>query len=261
MSRWDRAATLRRNQIESGKDLTFTRVFVPLWSSIVKTIRPHSVLEAGIGTGHLALELSRYTSHYVGVEPSRGMLAEAADVLTGTDVKLMASTIQAVQSDPFDLVLSHMCLHAVEHYFDFLESIERLLKCEGVFLLSIPHPAFFNEYKKLIPDSGFSYMQHHAAVVDFRITLDAEGTIQQVPYFHRPLEAYLSAMARAGLVLYYMREVYPDAATQALYGVPWRTPRYLVLGGTSLRALVRAERKGSVWSRLFELAGQAPAVS
>jgi hypothetical protein len=149
--------------------------------------------------------------------------------------------------------VSHLCLQTVENYVDFLIAVERLLAVAGAFLVSIPHPAFFNNYKKFIPEADFIYMKKRDTVVDFNITLDSEGTIQQFPYFHRPLSMYLSALVKAGLVLTHMREIYPDEAIQALYGSPWSTPRYLLLGGSSLRGLEKIDQEQSVANRLLEL--------
>src|ERR1035438_2574512 len=86
---WDMVASLRRSQIESGKDLTFSRVFVPLFKKLVNEIRPTSILEAGTGTGHLALELHGSTTRYVGVEPSLGMFSQATQLLDDRDIELI----------------------------------------------------------------------------------------------------------------------------------------------------------------------------
>jgi SAM-dependent methyltransferase len=133
----------------------------------------------------------------------------------------------------FDLVLVHMCLQAVEDHTNFLRAVKRRLATDGAFLISIPHPAFFNPYKKIIPEREYSYSREHKALIDFSITLDPASPIRRVPYFHRPISSYMSAFWRAGLSVTYFHEVFPSPEVQALYGEPWSTPRYLLLGGTS----------------------------
>src|ERR1700683_1600638 len=157
-SPWDTFASLRRSQIESGKDLTFSRVFVPLFTDLVKSLNPKSILEAGIGTGHLALELQGLSSRYVGVEPSSGMLAEASDVLSNTTVEIFNCPLEDLEpAAGFDLVLAHMCLQAIEDHMSFLRAIKEHLASDGAYLTSMPHPAFFNDYKKIIPEVEYCY--------------------------------------------------------------------------------------------------------
>jgi SAM-dependent methyltransferase len=212
---WDAAASVRRNQIESGKDLTFSKVFVPEFESIIRVLKPSSILEAGSGTGHLAFELSKLTKRYVGVEPSTGMMAEANELLRNATVELVHSTLQSYQtSESFDLVISHMCLQAIGDYTAFLRAIEGRLATGGGFLISIPHPAFFNDYKKVIQLQEFHYMRDKSALINFQITLDSQGTIEQVPYFHRSLTNYISALVNAGLNLSFFKEIFPTAETR-----------------------------------------------
>jgi SAM-dependent methyltransferase len=233
-SKWDSAAGLRRSQIEGGLDLTFSKVFVPAYCSMFNFLRPSSVLEVGSGTGHLALELSRLTDRYVGLEPSTGMITHAREVLEGRNVMLVHSSIENFMTEErFDLVLSHLCLQTVGNYLDFLSAAAKLLAKGGIFLISIPHPAFFNDYKKIFPNETFSYMEERHKTIDFSITLDSTRTIAGVPYFHRPLDQYMLSLSRAGLSLCYLNEIFPSVDVQALYGSPWKTPRYLIFGGTT----------------------------
>lgn len=221
---------------------------------MVKLLQPSSILEVGAGTGHLALELSHLTSRYVAVEPSKGMMLEANDVLRNQNVTLISSTVEELNADQsFDLVVCHMCLQAIGNYIQFLSAVERHLAKAGVFLISIPHPVFFNEYKKILPAEKFDYMREQSALIDFAITLDPEETIRGVPYFHRPVSKYLSAFANAGLLLTYMEEIIPSDDIQALYGRPWATPRYILFGGTAFRPSMGTEANESLAERLLKL--------
>ena len=254
---WDANAALRRAQIESGKDLTFSKVFVPMYVDLVTALKPRSILEAGSGTGHLALALSSLTNTYVGVEPSRGMASEAKSVLRKHSVRVFPSTLQDLTTDEvFDLALSHMCLQAIQDYQGFLTALARVIGAGGAFLVAFPHPSFFNEYKNFIPSREFSYMRTQNVSVDFEVTLDPGAKVKGVPYFHRPLTHYFSAFANAGLAVTYMEEVQPPLEVQNLYGAPWKSPRYIILGGTRLGDPVAAGQGTSVAARLLELEKQ-----
>lgn len=234
-SPWDTVASLRRSQIESGKDLTFSRVFVPLYKDLIGSMKPGKILEAGIGTGHLALELHGLSNHYLGLEPSKEMFAQASDVLKDIKVELIESTLEMLDSGRlFDLVLAHMCLQSTQDHIGFLKAVRRNLAPGGTYLISIPHPAFFNDYKKVIPEQEYCYSCECSGLIDFAITLDPKSPIRSVPYFHRPLASYISALESAGLTMSYFHEVFPSSDVQILYGNPWKTPRYLLVGGNNV---------------------------
>jgi len=153
---WDSVAALRRTQIESGKDLTFSRVFVPLFRELVDTLKPKSILEAGIGTGHLTHELSVFSPRYLGIEPSDAMFRQATDVLKGRRVQLIKSSLEDLDiKETFDLVLVHLCLQTIEDHVAFLATLQGFLSSGGAFLISIPHPAFFNDYKRVVQTGSF----------------------------------------------------------------------------------------------------------
>jgi SAM-dependent methyltransferase len=248
---WDGVASLRRKQIESGADLTFSKVFIPLYRNLLASLGADSILEVGVGTGHLAAELRDLTSRYVGLEPSKGMFLEAKDVLQGRQVELVETSLEDWKSTTrFDLILTHMCLQTVDNHQRFIESMASLLNHGGAFLITIPHPAFFNEYKKVIPQISYSYMREQGTTIDFAITLDPSHPIRSVPYFHRPLSSYVAAVVRSGLALSFLHELNPPADIQSLYGEPWKTPRYLVFGGEKVS---RNEISDTVATRLINL--------
>src|SRR6185437_16039007 len=91
---WREIAKLRSVQIESGLDLTFSKVFVPYFQNLITRLKPKKILEVGGGTGHLAKILSDISQKYVMVEPSIGMYHSARNVLAGTQVEIFNSAIE-----------------------------------------------------------------------------------------------------------------------------------------------------------------------
>lgn len=86
--RWDEYAALRRRQIESGIDLTFSNIFVPWYRDFIRLRRPRTLLEVDAGTGHLSSSLIDLVGDIVAIEPSDGMYAVASEVLKGSAVDL-----------------------------------------------------------------------------------------------------------------------------------------------------------------------------
>lgn len=229
---WDDIAAVRRQQIDDGWDLTFSRVFVPYYQQLISGLAPSSILEVGGGTGHLARSLSSIPERYVMLEPSQGMYEVAREVLADGRVEIHNCTVESFpEHGKFELVLSHMCVQAAGELRGFLGALARQVSTSGVFLVSLPHPVFYNDYKRFFAPEEFQYINEQSKRISFSITLDPSQLIEGVPYHHRPLSKYVSCIADTGLCLTFFEEIYPGAEIQDLYGRPWENPRYLVLGG------------------------------
>jgi len=228
-SRWDDFASIRRVQIESGKDLTFSEVFIPYYKDLVTTICPTSLLEVGCGTGHLSAMLSEHVNKVVAIEPSEGMHAMAEQVVNGKGVQLLCLRVEEYESaNPFDLILSHMVLQLVDDLESFVMSVTQLMQKASRFVFAIPHPCFYNEYKIFFSTSEYSYMKEVAKNVSFVVTKDPDTKISGVPYCHRPLSRYFSVLKKCGLHVVDFEETFPKPEIQSLYGMAWEFPRYCV---------------------------------
>ena len=225
-SRWSSNAETRSYQIESGLDITFNKVFKPIFLEKILQHVPKNILEIGAGTGHLAKELSRFDYKITAIEPSEGMYLKAKDVLSDTFVELInCSSFDLQKNKEYDIVLSHLVAHVVDDLILFLKSIETHISKNGKFIFSIPHPCFYNDYKKLFGQE-YNYMTPIKKEISFKITKDAKNIISGVPYHHRPLSDYINSIINAGLIIDSFDEIFPEINTQLLYGSLWITPRY-----------------------------------
>lgn len=226
--RWCNSALLRRDQIESGADLTFNEVFKPLIVNRVTRLLPESVLEVGAGTGHISKELSKFGFSITAIEPSKGMYDVAQEVLSNSNVNLINCTsFELKKENLYDVAFSHLVAHVVDDLPNFFKSIGEHLIKGGHFIFSIPHPCFYNEYKGFF-GTEYNYMTAMTKDVSFTITKDSENTISGVPYHHRPLSEYINNLVGNGFAIDGFDETYPDDDIQEKYGARWATPRYCV---------------------------------
>lgn len=226
--RWCNSAQIRREQIESGADLTFNEVFKPLLVSRIKSLSPSNVLEVGAGTGHISKELSELGFSVTAIEPSAGMYGVAKDVLSLTDVRLLNCTsLELEKSELYEVAFSHLVAHVVDDLNEFFESVGRHLKATSHFIFSIPHPCFYNEYKGFF-GAEYNYMTPMTKNVSFTITKDSKNTISGVPYHHRPLSEYINKLVESGFAIDGFDETYPAEDIQLKYGAKWESPRYCV---------------------------------
>lgn len=226
--RWSEASEIRRSQIESGLDLTFCEVFRPLFEREMRRLAPRRALEVGAGTGHLAKAVCSLGIEVTAIEPSPGMHAVAATVLVDTPVKLInCASGELEKSLKFDVVYTHMVAHTVEDLRGFFSSMAAHLESGGHLLFSVPHPCFYNKYKKFFGEE-YRYMEPMKKIISFSITKDPNNKISGVPYHHRPLSFYINELISVGLALDGFEEVYPTPEVEVKYGSVWLEPRYCV---------------------------------
>lgn len=226
---WDSAAELRKEQIESGLDITFSKVFLPYYLKLVTDSRPSSVLEVGCGTGHLSSELSKLIAKVVAIEPSPGMHTVAREVLNGSGVQLINKRVQDIKIEQtFDLIISHMCIQTTNNIGDFLGSVRVLMNEGSCFVFTIPHPCFYNDYKRFFSSKEYSYIVPMKKNITFSITNDPDRPISGVPYNHRPLSCYFDFLKKHDMLVADFHEIIPEFTVQNLYGANWETPRYCV---------------------------------
>ncbi len=226
--RWCNSANIRRTQIESGLDLTFNEVFKPFFVERISALEPKYVLEVGAGTGHLSKELSVLNCKITAIEPSKGMYDIAAEVLENTNINLINCTsFDLEKSDIFDVAFSHLVAHVVDDLLGFFKSISVHLDSGGHLIFSVPHPCFYNHYKRFF-GTEYNYMKPMVKNVSFNITKDSSNTIAGVPYHHRPLSSYINTLIEAGFALDRFDETYPNEEIQKKYGSLWENPRYCI---------------------------------
>ncbi|AUQ75283.1 class I SAM-dependent methyltransferase [Phaeobacter piscinae] len=227
-NRWNDAAHIRRNQIESGADVTFNDVFKPALLDLISNLHPENILEVGAGTGHLSKDISNLGLNVTAIEPSTEMYKVAQEVLSQTDVRLLNVASFDVTPPPYyDLAISHLVAHTVDDLEKFLRSIQDQLREDGCLIFSIPHPCFYNDYKKFFGEE-YNYMTPMSKEVSFTITKEPQNVISGVPYHHRPISHYINSINSSGLLIEGLIEVYPDAKTQEKYGSLWSSPRYCI---------------------------------
>lgn len=104
------------------------------------------VLDLGCGAGHNAIALARAGARVIGVDPSNDQIAEAraACVAAGVKVELHAlplAELAFVRADTIDVAVSAYGLATVADIDRVFRQVDRVLKPESHFVVSLPHPA------------------------------------------------------------------------------------------------------------------------
>jgi SAM-dependent methyltransferase len=220
---WDVNAPRRHQQIISGVDLTFSKVTTPAIIDILISQPGHeaySVLDVGCGTGVLTRILSEHVKHVTGIDPSAESVRIAHEHTAGVpNISLEAVAIEDFVTEEqasYDFVVAHMVLNSIRYLDKALSRIYSLLRDNGLFVFSIPHPCFFAERKRG-RFRNYTYFEPSYNEVSFTISGDPEPLPRKTPYYHRPMSFYDRALRLAGFAHEEMIEPQPDEETCALY--------------------------------------------
>jgi SAM-dependent methyltransferase len=168
------------------------------------------VLDLGCGDAQIGRELLAAGARaYLGLEPSRNMLAEAHKTLAGTSGQVVAATIEAWTYPPaaFDLAISRLALHYVEDLAPTFRQVFESLTPGGRFVFSVEHPVI-TSCDRAFPEGS----QRQDWIVDDYHVPGRRVTRwlgQDVVKYHRTVEEYFGELRRAGFAVEALREGRP----------------------------------------------------
>ncbi|WP_088289475.1 bifunctional 2-polyprenyl-6-hydroxyphenol methylase/3-demethylubiquinol 3-O-methyltransferase UbiG [Kineosporia sp. A_224] len=204
------------------------------------------VLDLGCGEGHVARRLARLGARVVAVEPTVALLdaaraAERAGPL-GIDYRPGAAEDlgpagPGLGDATLDAVCAVLVLHHVADLDTALGHVHRVLRPGGALVVVLPHPWTDHDGACWVPGPGGEQRAAGAyAREGYWSSGPAVGAAQPAPltsvreigWYHRTLGTWLTALARAGLVLDEVREPAGDDVPGA--DPRWaQVPRFLAL--------------------------------
>jgi len=149
------------------------------------------VLDAGCGSGALAVALADRGAAVTGIDLSAGLLEIAARRL-GPAVVLRQADLEEplpFADGSFELVVASLVLHYLEDWVPALSEFHRLLVPGGRLVISTHHP--FMDHRAA---RGRDYF----AVYQWTQEWAKAGRVTTMRFWHRPLHAMTDALARLG---------------------------------------------------------------
>ena len=181
----------------------------PFVLSLCEPTEGIEVLDLGCGEGYCARELSRRGAKSVrGIDLSEGMIqaARAQDEKDGLGIDYevgCATDLKQFSDNTFDLVVAVFLFNylTVEKTQQCMTEVFRVLRPQGKFVFSIPHPAFpymrQAEYPFYFQVSENNYFSGRDSLFPGRIW-KRDGSWLEVQLVHKTLQDYFEALQKAG---------------------------------------------------------------
>ncbi|HUG64236.1 MAG TPA: class I SAM-dependent methyltransferase [Gaiellaceae bacterium] len=187
-------------------------------------------LDLGCGEGRLSRDLTTLGHSMVALDASPTMVAAAKEADPELEVVLADAAALPFEDEQFDLVVAFMSLQDIDDFEGAIREAARVLVPGGRLCLAIVHP--FNSAGRFEgddADSPFVIEGSYLGRFHYSDHIDRGGLEITFVSEHRPLHAYVNALADAGLLVERLRETdVPDSAVTRSRSRRWqRLPLFL----------------------------------
>lgn len=211
----------------------------PALRALMPDLSGKNVLDLGCGYGwHCRYARENGAHLVVGVDLSEKMLERAAELTDDDAITYCKLAIEDIDfpAGQFDVVISSLAIHYVEHFDDLCQKVYYCLKEGGKFILSVEHPMFTSRAEQ---DwyYGPQGERMHWPVDNYQ----DEGLRQarfletDVVKYHRTVATYMNALIDAGFHINKLSE--PQPTQEALDKYPemrdeTRRPIFLLIAAS-----------------------------
>ena len=217
---WEANAPWWQERFTEGADPEYAEQIVPVLAEHLSAAgHLHRVLDVGCGEGQLSRVAAGVpgVGHVVGIDPTwaqleeagqRGRLAQEGDARTGYARGTAAAL--PFPSSTFDAAFACLVFEHIEGAEGALAEVSRVLRPGGTFLLMLNHPLLQAPGSGWVDDQilGEQYWRIGPYLVEHHGVEEVDKGVW-LPFIHRPLSAYVNAMAAGGLFVTGMLEPAP----------------------------------------------------
>jgi SAM-dependent methyltransferase len=177
----------------------------PVLFDMLGDVADEDVVDAGCGTGYLAVLLTRRRARVVAVDAAEAMVARTRErgqrECAQIDVRLdSASELATLGDETADAIVSNYVLMDLPDLNGAARSFARVLRASGRAVVVINHPCFMVRPESLPTGSvRYTWEQSYFEERDFEERWGSFTT----PFvtYHRPLRSYFAAFHEAGLAV------------------------------------------------------------
>ena len=227
IAHWDRLAEDYASRIGGPNDRIYAMLRNAIWTSLGPDVSSLDVLDLGCGHGWLTALLHAAGARVRGIDGSAALLSVARRLSPAIEFEQRDLVADALPTDrDYDRIVAHMVLMDLPDIEPLLAFVRRVLRPTGRFVLTMPHPCFFNYKTREDPATHDLY----CGVSDY--LSPAEWWIESYGghrHYHRSLTFYVTALQRHELAVTALFEP-PQKSENAERAAFYRgIPKFLLL--------------------------------
>lgn len=205
---WDNIAEEYHNNVGDKGDIRHEKIINPVVSKFIGDLKGNSVLDAGCGNGYLTQTMAKTAKKVIGIDFTEKLIEKARDNNRHKNVKYLVGNLENLPfaNEYFNTILCNMVLMDVENLDNVTKEITRVLKNNGILVVSLIHPCFenpprtysiFDNNNKRIGRVVQNYFST-GLVVDKN-----QNVVKGQPYqhYHYMISDYLNVFAKSKLCL------------------------------------------------------------
>ncbi|WP_407496101.1 class I SAM-dependent methyltransferase [Pseudooceanicola sp. MF1-13] len=222
---WDDLAPVRYQDIDSGKDRSYTEVLLPLLEEFSAKTSGSKLVDAGCGVGFGSKVAARHFKSVDAVDPSKASIALGESKNFAPNIRYFHSSAEDFSKghNDYDALISSMVLMDCPNSKEFLKACHLMVRPGGKMIFTLCHPFFWPRYWGFEKYGWFNYGSEFAIQSNFRTSSTGLSKSKTI-YFHRPLSNYLSDLTSLGVESLNIREISGVAVKSQVLN---RYPRYL----------------------------------
>ena len=219
---WGTVAAWYNDHLEKTGDTYHEKVIYPNLLRLIGDVKGKKVLDLACGQGQFSRILRAEGANVTGVDLGKELIdiAESKNVSvkeTGTHKVVYfhgsADELSMLKDGTFDMVVCILALQNIEKLQKTIEEAKRVLTPSGSFIFVLNHPSFRNPrvshwgYDERI---GVQYRRIDEYMSESQVKIDmTPGSKTNKKFtitFHRPLQVYVKALAKAGFAVTRLEE-------------------------------------------------------
>lgn len=210
----DKKAKIWDNRNKSSGEPYKKYVIDPILFKLAGSFKGKVIVDQGCGNGYLALKVAKKLPKkliLVDLFPGNLDFAKRKLYFQKCETKFIQADLNypsPIMSDSVDIVISSMVLPEIKNYQTVILDTHRILKNNGIYLISLVHPIFvFKKYleaKFLKKASKISPPRHYFdnGKSKFILGLDThKQDLIEAPHYNRTVSDYLNKLTSSGFII------------------------------------------------------------
>ena len=206
INEWNNSSKTYSNLRLKGFDPYEEIVNFPSCIKLLGNIKNKNLLDAGSGTGEFSYLLQKKGAKVVDIDGAKKLIFISKKNFP--DVAFKVSDLNSklpFNNRSFDRILCKYVLMFIDKPEKLLLEFRRILKKDGVLVISNPHPTYWlhywlASYWNISKREGFSDLEGYFKIKKFSFAIKGDKNLK-FTFIHRPLDYYVNLFTKCGFII------------------------------------------------------------